>query len=113
MNLFTAKKYQVRLTDRAILTGDSRDTFSDIFSLFEVSTNADDDNDDEYDLYRNELVTLRDEVKNRTEYFKEREDTLNKQLKSIGIDQKRFISVLNALIEQSDPENEMVLLCWM
>lgn len=113
MNLFTAKKYQVKLTDQAILSGDSKDTFSDIFNLFEVSTNADDDFDSEYDLYRSELVTLRSEIMNRTEYFKERESILNKQLESIGIDQKQFITVLNALIEQSDPKNEMVLLCWM
>lgn len=113
MNLFTAKKYQVELTENAILPGDSKDAFSIIFNEFEVSTNADDDFENEYDLYRSELVTLRDEIKNRTEYFKEREDLLNEQLGTMGIDQNQFVAILNQLIGQSDPENDMVLLCWI
>lgn len=113
MDLFTAQKYQVELTDNAILPGNSKDAFSTIFFVFEVSTNADDSSDNEYDLYRNELILLRNEIKNQTDYFKEREDTLNEQLESIGIDQEQFIAILDALIEQSDQENNMVLLCWM
>lgn len=113
MNLFTAKKYQVELTENAILPGDSKDAFSTIFYHFEVNTNADDDNDYNYDLYRSELERLREDIKNQTEYFKEREDDLNKQLETMGIDQRQFLAVLDALIEQSDPNNEMVLLSWM
>lgn len=113
MNLFTAKKYQVELTDNIVLPGDSKDAFSIIFNEFEVSTNADNDFDNEYDLYRSELVKLRNEIKNRTEYFKEREDLLNEQLATMEIDQSQFVAVLDKLIDLSDPENEMVLLCWM
>lgn len=113
MNLFTAKKYQVELTDNAILPGDSKDAFSTIFNIFEVTTNADDDFDGEYDLYRSELESLRDDIKNHTEYFKEREYELNEQLETMEIDQKQFLAVLDALIEQSDPDNEMVLLSWL
>lgn len=113
MNLFTAKKYQVEQTDNIILPGNSKDAFSIIFSNFELSTNANDDFDSEYDLYRSELVTLRNHIKNRTEYFQEHENILNEQLKEIGINQEQFVKVLNMLIVQSDQENDMVLLCWM
>ena len=113
MNLFTAKKYQVELTDNIVFPGDSKDAFSIIFNEFEVSTNADNDFDNEYDLYRSELVKLRNEIKNRTEYFKEREDLLNEQLATMEIGQSQFVAVLDKLIDLSDPENEMVLLCWM
>lgn len=111
--LYTAKKYQIELTDEVILNGDSREVFSSIFSEFEINTNADDDFDTDYDMYRSELVDLRNEIVNETDYFKEREEFLDKQLDELGITRGQFIAVLDALINQSDQTNEMVLLCWL
>lgn len=111
-SLFTAKKYQIELTEDAILHGGSREIFSNIFWEFEISTNADDNFDKEYDMYRSELVRLRDEIINETDYFKELAEFLDGQLDKLGITRQQFIGVLDALINQSDPENEMVLLCW-
>lgn len=111
-SLFTAKKYQVELTEDVILHGDSREIFSNIFWEFEISTNADDNSDKEYDMYRSELIRLRDDIINETDYFKERAEFLDEQLGKLGITRKQFITVLDALINQSDPENEMVLLSW-
>lgn len=111
--LYTAKKYQIELTDEVILHGDSREVFSNIFSEFELSTNADDDFDTDFDMYRSELVDLRDEIVNETDYFKEREEFLDEQLGELGITREQFIAVLNALINQSDQNNEMVLLSWL
>lgn len=111
--LYTAKKYQIELTDEVILYGDSREVFSSIFSEFEISTNADDDFDTDYDMYRSELVDLRNEIVNETDYFKEREEFLDEQLDELGITRGQFIAVLDALINQSDQNNEMVLLSWL
>lgn len=111
-SLFTAKKYQVELTEDAILHGDSREIISNIFCEFEISTNANDNFDMEYDMCRSELVRLRDEIINETDYFKELAEFLDEQLDELGITRQQFIGVLDALINQSDQENEMVLLSW-
>lgn len=110
--LYTAKKYQIELTDEVILRGDSKEIFSSIFSEFEISTNAYNDSDTQYDMYRSELIDLRDEIVNETDYFKEREKFLSEQLDKLGITIEQFVYVLNALICQSDQENEFILLSW-
>lgn len=112
INLYTAKKYQVEYTQIIVPGYESQEVFDLIFSEFEVSTNKEDEYDNEYDLQRSELVRLRGEIVNQTDYFKEREAFLKEQLALIGLNVNKFVEVLNLLINGSDQKNECVLLSW-
>ena len=79
---------------------------------FEISTNKDDEYDNEYDLPRSELVRLKDEIVNQTDYFKEREEFLIQELLKIGLTVDEFVSALDNLITTSDQSNDDVLLSW-
>ena len=79
---------------------------------FEISTNKDDEYDSEYDLPRSELVRLKDEIVNQTDYFKAREAFLIQELSKIGLSVDEFVSALDNLITTSDQSNDDVLLCW-
>lgn len=111
-NLHTASTYQVHYTSTVIPGGDSQDIFDLIFMEFEISTNKNDEYDNEYDLYRSELVRLRDKIANQTDYYTEREEFLKEQLDKIGLSVEQFVEALNKLITTSDQSNENVLLSW-
>lgn len=111
-NLHTAHKYQIEHTPTVIYGDKSQEALDLIFSEFEVSTNKDDEYDNEYDLLRSELERLRDKIVNRTEYFQAREEFLNTQLAEMGITLEQFVKALNTLIINSDQTNEFVLLSW-
>lgn len=111
-NLHTASTYQVHLTPTVIAGGESQDVLDLIFMEFKISTNKDDEYDNEYDLHRDELIRLRDEIVNKTTYFKDREVFLQEQLKKIRLTIEEFAEALNKLITTSDQNNECVLLSW-
>lgn len=112
INLHTARKYQVEYTSTIIPGYMSQDVLDLIFMEFEISTNKDDEYDNEYDLHRDELVRLQDEIVNKTDYFMERETILREQLTKIGLSIEEFITALNQLITTSDQTNDHVLLSW-
>lgn len=112
ISLHTAKKYQIEYTSTIIHGSMSQDVLDMIFMEFEISTNKGDEYDSEYDLHRSELIRLRDEIVNQTEYYKEREAFLREQLNSIGLTIEQFVAALNQLITTSDQTNDHVLLSW-
>lgn len=112
INLHTAKKYQVQYTSTVICGCQSQEVLDLIFMEFEITTNKDDEYDKEYDLPRSELVRLKDEIINQTDYFKEREEFLTKELAKIGLTIDEFVSALDNLISTSDQNNDDVLLSW-
>lgn len=112
INLHTAKKYQVQYTPTVICGYLSQEVLDLIFMEFEISTNKDDEYDSEYDLPRSELVRLKDEIVNQTDYFKAREKFLIQELLKIGLSVDEFVSALNNLITTSDQSNDDVLLSW-
>ncbi len=112
INLHTAKKYQVQYTSTVICGYQSQEALNSIFMEFEISTNKDDEYDNEYDLPRSELVRLKDEIVNKTDYFKDREKFLTQELSKIGLTVTEFISALDNLITTSDQSNDDVLLSW-
>ena len=112
INLHTAKKYQVEYTSTVIHGSMSKDVLDLIFMEFEVSTNKDDEYDDEYDLNRDELIRLRDKIVNQTDYYIERKEFLKEQLAQIELSVEEFVESLNKLITTSDQTNDYVLLSW-
>lgn len=112
INLHTAKKYQVQYTSTIICGYQSQGALDLIFMEFEITTNKDDEYDNEYDLPRSELVRLKDEIVNQTDYFKEREEFLTKELAKIRLTIDEFVSALDNLITTSDQNNDDVLLSW-
>nr|DAE55311.1 MAG TPA: hypothetical protein [Caudoviricetes sp.] len=112
INLHTAKKYQVQYTPTVICGSQSQESLDLIFMEFEISTNKGDEYDNEYDLPRSELVRLKNEIVNQTDYFKEREEFLIQELSKIGWGVDEFVSALDNLITTSDQNNEDVLLSW-
>lgn len=112
INLHTAKKYQVQYTPTVICGYLSQEVLDLIFMEFEISTNKDDEYDNEYDLPRSELIRLKDVIANQTDYFKEREAFLIQELSKIGLSVDEFVSALDNLITTSDQSNDDVLLSW-
>lgn len=112
INLHTAKKYQVQYTSTVICGYQSQEVLDLIFMEFEISTNKDDEYDNEYDLSRSELVRLKDEIVNKTDYFKERETFLTQELSKIDLTVDEFVKSLDKLITTSDQSNDYVLLSW-
>lgn len=112
VNLYTGKVYQLRLSGALIPGLESKEAMYDLFQEFEISHNADDEFDDEYDLERTELQRFRNEIKNHTEYFQERAEYFAEKLEMMNLTEEEFIQVLDRLINESDQTNENVLLTW-
>lgn len=112
INLHTAKKYDVHFTDTVMCGSDSQQVMYDIFGEFEFSPSADNEYDDQYDVNRNELVGLRDDIVNKTAYFQERAEFVAERLNRLEMSEEEFVNALNKLINESDPDNECVLLSW-
>lgn len=112
INLHTANRYQVQYTSTVIRGYQSQEVVDLIFTEFEINTNKDDEYDNEYDLPRTELVRLKDEIVNQTDYFREREEFLIQELSKIGLTVDEFVSALDNLITTSDQSNNDVLLSW-
>lgn len=111
-NLHTAHKYQVQYTSTVIAGSDSQEVLDMIFCEFEISTNKDDEYDDEYDVARSELSRLVKIIKDEQEsdYYKEREEFLMEQLGNMQLTLDEFIAALIKLINTSDQSNDDVLL---
>lgn len=112
VNLYTGKVYQLQLSGALIPGLESKEAMYDLFQEFEISHNADDEFDDEYDLERTELQRFRNEIKNHTEYFQERAEYFAEKLEMMNLTEEEFIQVLDRLINESDQTNENVLLTW-
>lgn len=112
VNLYTGKVYQVKLSEVLVYGIDSKEAMYDLFQEFEISHNADDEFDDEYDLERSELQRFRNEIVNHTEYFQERAEYFAEKLKTMHLTEEQFIRVLDRLINESDQTNDHVLLTW-
>lgn len=112
VNLRIGKVYQVELSDVVLSGNESKDAMYDLFGEFEISHNADDEFDNDYDLDRSELQRFRDEVAGHTEYFQERAGYFAEKLKIMNITEEQFIKVLDRLINESDQTNGQILLTW-
>lgn len=112
VNLYTGKVYQVKLSEVLVYGIDSKEAMYDLFQEFEISHNADDEFDNEYDLERSELQRFRNEIVNHTEYFQERAEYFAEKLKAMNLTEEQFIRVLDRFINESDQTNDHVLLTW-
>lgn len=112
VNLYTGKVYQLQLSGALIPGIESKEAMYDLFQEFEISHNAEDEFDDEYDLERTELQRFRKEIINHTEYFQERAEYFAEKLEMMNLNEEQFIQVLDRLINESDQTNENVLLTW-
>ena len=112
INLHTAVAYKIEISDILIYGVDSKEALYDLFQEFEITHNADDEFDNEYDVNRSELQRFRNDVANHTKYFRSRAKFFAEKLEIIKLTEKQFILFLDRLINESDQDNEQVLLAW-
>lgn len=112
VNLYTGRVYQIELSNVLIPGIESKEAMYDLFQEFEISHNADDEFDDEYEVARSELQRFQNEIVNHTEYFPERAEYFAEKLKAMKLTEEQFIRVLDRLINESDQTNDFVLLTW-
>ncbi len=112
INLHTATVYDVKLTSAIAYGSDAQEAFYYIFARWDISTNIDDEYHAEYEMNRDELKHLRDDILNQTEHFKENEAYLKEKLSKANMTIDEFVEVLNKLITTSDQRNDYVLLSW-
>lgn len=112
VNLYTGRVYQIELSNVLIPGIESKEAMYDLFQEFEISHNADDEFDDEYEVARSELQRFRNQVVNHTEYFQESAEYFAQKLKAMKLTEEQFIRVLDRLINESDQTNDFVLLTW-
>ena len=92
---------------------DGQDALYDIFSMFENENNAEDIYTDDYEVEREELKRLRQMLIDKDEKYRENEEELNRYLTKIDMTLEEFITkVLDRLINDSDQQNEYVLISW-
>ena len=92
---------------------DGQDALYDIFSMFETENNAEDIYTDDYEVEREELKRLRQMLIDKDEKYRENEEELIRYLTKIDMTLEEFITkVLDRLINESDQQNEYVLISW-
>ena len=90
-----------------------QDALYDIFSMFEIENNAEDIYTDDYEVEREELKRLRQILIDKDEKYSENEEELTRYLTKIEMTLDEFITkVLDRLINESDQQNEYVLISW-
>lgn len=110
--LHFGKTYQVQYSYGGLYGSDGQDALYDIFSMFEIENNAEDIYTDDYEVEREELKRLRQMLTDKDEKYHQNEEELMKCLTNIELDIDGFIKVLDTLIEESDQNNEYVLISW-
>ena len=81
--------------------------------MFEIENNAEDIYTDDYEVEREELKRLRQILVDKDEKYRENEEELNRYLTKIEMTLEEFITkVLDTLINESDQQNEYVLISW-
>ena len=81
--------------------------------MFEIENNAEDIYTDDYEVEREELKRLRQMLIDKDEKYRENEEELNRYLTKIEMTLEEFITkVLDRLINDSDQQNEYVLISW-
>ena len=92
---------------------DGQDALYDIFSMFAIENNAEDIYTDDYEVEREELKRLRQMLIDKDEKYRENEEELTRYLTKIEMTLEEFITkVLDRLINESDQQNEYVLISW-
>ena len=92
---------------------DGQDALYDILSMFEIENNAEDIYTDDYEVEREELKRLRQMLIDKDEKYRENEEELTRYLTKIEMTLEEFITkVLDRLINESDQQNEYVLISW-
>ena len=105
--------YQVQYGYGGIFGSDGQDALYDIFSMFEIENNAEDIYTDDYEIEREELKRLRQMLIDKDEKYRENEEELTRYLTKIEMTLDEFITkVLDRLINESDQQNEYVLISW-
>ncbi|MFR9546017.1 MAG: hypothetical protein SNJ29_10625 [Rikenellaceae bacterium] len=108
-----AKLYKVEYAPKIELAIKAQEAFYAIFSRYEMANSLDNEYDNDYEINRDELITLRDDMANRPEsYIEENEEYIKEQLSMANITVEQFVEILNKLITESDPNNEFVVLGW-
>ena len=110
--LHFGKTYQVQYGYGGLFGSDGQDSLYDIFSMFEIENNAEDIYTDDYEVEREELKRLRQMLTDKDEKYQENEEELMKCLEKIEMTLDKFIDVLDTLINESDQQNEYVLISW-
>lgn len=110
--LHIGEVYQVKYRYGGLYGSDGQDALYDIFSMFEIENNAEDIYTDDYEVEREELKRLRQMLTDKDEKYLENEEELNKCLEKIDMTLDKFIDVLDILINESDQNNEYVLISW-
>ena len=81
--------------------------------MFEIENNAEDIYTDDYEVEREELKRLRQMLIDKDEKYRENEEELTRYLTKIEMTLEEFITkVLDRLINESDQQNEYVLISW-
>ena len=92
---------------------DGQDALYDIFSMFEIENNAEDIYTDDYEVEREELKRHRQILIDKDGKYQENEEELTRYLTKIEMTLEEFITkVLDRLINDSDQQNEYVLISW-
>ncbi len=110
--LHFGETYQIKYGYAGLYGCDGQDAFYDILQLFDIYHTAEDRYDDDYEVERTELQRLRQIITEQGEEFKENEEEYNKCLDMLQQTHEEFISVLDELINDSDQNNEYVLISW-
>lgn len=103
-NLHTASTYQVHYSPTIIPGGESQDILISLLSMFDIYT----EDADEFEVQRRELVHLRDSIAEDGDTDEE----IVEILRNLKMTKDKLVVALNRIINESDQENEYVLLSW-
>lgn len=111
-NLHVAKVWRIEYEYPGMYAYDSQDVFYNILEMFGIEHSAEDIDTDDFDIERPELQRLRQHIVERDGTFRRHAKTFHAELKKIGMSRKRFITVLDRLINDSDQSDTSVHVSW-
>ena len=113
-SLHTGKVYHIEyaLCGQGMFGSDGQQALYNIFSMFDIENTAENEFDDDYEIYRPELKCLRTIITEETEEYQAHADEFREELERAGRSTSDFMDVLDHLIDASDQSNEWVLISW-
>lgn len=111
-NLHTGRVYQIEYAYPGLCGCEGQDALYDVFSMFEIENDAEDCYTDDYEVAREDLKKLRKILTDKSDIYKANEDEFAKCLTKMEKTHDEFLDVLNNLINDSDQNNEYVLISW-
>lgn len=111
-NLHVAKVWQIEYEYPGMYGCDSQEVFYNILEMFGIEHSAEDIDTDDFDIERPELQRLRQHIVERDGTFRRHAKTFHAELEKIEMSRKRFIAVLDRLINGSDQSDRFVHVSW-